>query len=448
MSHLENWKDIEDYENYQVSNFGNIYSKTTEAFLSSDCKKHQYRYVTLSKNNKQSTFCVHRLVAKAFVYNSNPDLKTQVDHIDGNKRNNYASNLEWVSPSENVKRSRKTGLVSSTTNRNEIIEQLDSFGNVIDTFRDQNEASKKLNCTRGVIMSLIKPRRGRGKKGGKRSFPIQIIMKDKNTVIQTFQSIDEVATHFKLSKPTIQHFLNGTYKRIGYDISKRLTDNILETNFCCPKCSRYFGNIGGLKAHEKACGADRPKSIPDTYEFEIKQNIPILRLKNTKETDKEELWKDTINNNYMISSLGRMWNKTTKKFITGSNDGRYMRFANAQIGFREAIHRLVAMAFVENPDNKPYVNHIDANTYNNEAVNLEWVTQQENMLHSVSIGNNSTAKTLSQYDKNGSVINTFDSIKQASRITGMAETTISRSIKEQKLCSKRGESEQYVFKIV
>ena len=411
MSHLENWKDIEDYENYQVSNFGNIYSKTTETFLSSDYKKHQYRYVGLSKNNKQTSFSVHRLVAKAFVYNSNPDLKTQVDHIDGNKRNNYASNLEWVSPSENVKRSRKTGLVSSTTNRNEIIEQLDSSGNVIDTFRDQNEACKKLNCTRCVIMSLIKPRRGRGKKGGKRSFPIQITMKDKNTVIQTFQSIDEVATHFKLSKSTIQDFLNGTYKRIGYD-------------------------------------RERPKSIPDTYEFKIKQNIPILRLKNTKETDKEELWKDTINNNYMISSLGRMWNKTTKKFITGSNDGRYMRFANAQIGFREAIHRLVAMAFVENPDNKPYVNHIDANTYNNEAVNLEWVTQQENMLHSVSIGNNSTAKTLSQYDKNGSVINTFNSIKQASRITGIAQTTISRSIKKQKLCSKRGESEQYVFKIV
>lgn len=52
----------------------------------------------------------------------------------------------------------------------------------------------------------------------------------------------------------------------------------------------------------------------------------------------------------------------------------------------ERIHRLVAKAFVPNPENKPFVNHINCNPADNDATNLEWCTQQENLAHSTKLG--------------------------------------------------------------
>ncbi len=50
------------------------------------------------------------------------------------------------------------------------------------------------------------------------------------------------------------------------------------------------------------------------------------------------------------------------------------------------VHRLVAMTFIPNPNNLPYVNHIDACKYNNKVDNLEWVTHEGNMAHAASLG--------------------------------------------------------------
>lgn len=67
-------------------------------------KGHSYGgYYALSTNKLPEKY-IHRIVAKAFVPNDDPDTKTCVDHIDGNKHNNLPSNLEWVSRSENHKR--------------------------------------------------------------------------------------------------------------------------------------------------------------------------------------------------------------------------------------------------------------------------------------------------------------------------------------------------------
>lgn len=86
--------------------------------------------------------------------------------------------------------------------------------------------------------------------------------------------------------------------------------------------------------------------------------------------------------NYQISSWGRVFNLRTGKFmIPEVHDKGYLRVdLYDDRGERKhmKVHRLVANAFIPNPDGKPQVNHIDGNNQNNSYTNLEWVTDSEN----------------------------------------------------------------------
>lgn len=95
----EIWKDIEGYEGlYQISNLGKIKSLTKNCILKpSNCRK--YKGVNLYKNGITKTKSIHRLVAIAFI--PNPNNYPCVNHIDCNKENNNADNLEWCTYKQN-----------------------------------------------------------------------------------------------------------------------------------------------------------------------------------------------------------------------------------------------------------------------------------------------------------------------------------------------------------
>ncbi len=83
-----------------------------------------------------------------------------------------------------------------------------------------------------------------------------------------------------------------------------------------------------------------------------------------------------------VTNQGKVFLTETGKEITPKNNGNgYLRIYIPKIGKRYLLHRLVAVAYVPNPEDKPQVNHIDGNKHNNSASNLEWCTNRENMDH-------------------------------------------------------------------
>ena len=117
----EVWIDVVGYEGlYQVSNLGRVknlkrkvpYAKgmrtIPERILRNHINECGYVYVRLYKDAKGKNIKLHRIVAQAFI--KNPENKRCVNHIDGNKQNNRAENLEWVTHSENMQHASDSGL--------------------------------------------------------------------------------------------------------------------------------------------------------------------------------------------------------------------------------------------------------------------------------------------------------------------------------------------------
>lgn len=150
---VEIWKDIKNYEGlYQVSNLGRIKSlgnkinHKNSIYLKKRPNKYGYEYVILQNNKKKKSKTVHRLVAEAFI--SNLENKKQVNHIDGNKLNNNVDNLEWSTPSENIKHSFRTGLKKPTRKQ---VYQYDLNNNLIAIYNSTKEAGEKSGILKGSI---------------------------------------------------------------------------------------------------------------------------------------------------------------------------------------------------------------------------------------------------------------------------------------------------------
>ena len=162
MKEVEIWKNIKDYEeHYQISNYGrvkslcrisiNIYNekrpiKGKVLILGSD--SHNYLIVKLYKNNNEKNFKVHRLVAQHFI--SNPKNKLEVNHIDGNKKNNHSNNLEWTTHKENMQHAWKNKLTSNDSSNKKVF-VYDNNNILIKEFKSQQDANK----WRGVAKSTL-----------------------------------------------------------------------------------------------------------------------------------------------------------------------------------------------------------------------------------------------------------------------------------------------------
>jgi hypothetical protein len=150
----EIYKDIKEYEGlYQISNFGNVKSLpkgdgngNRTRVLKQEvmiCSHTTYRRVTLSKNGKTRRFQTHRLVADAFIPNT--DNLPVVNHIDNNGANNKVENLEWVTFADNMAHSAVQG-------RQDIARSLGGIATgALKTQKAFDDATAKINKTFGNL---------------------------------------------------------------------------------------------------------------------------------------------------------------------------------------------------------------------------------------------------------------------------------------------------------
>lgn len=151
----EEWRSIKGFEGlYEVSNFGNVKSyvenKSGKLMIPGNNQK-GYKQLILRKNGKPYSRKVHRLVAEAFV--ENPSKLPQINHIDEDKANNKATNLEWCSAKYNANYGSRKKV------RGKVAYRYDLEGNLIDVWATTLDASKELGIARANILECIKGKR-------------------------------------------------------------------------------------------------------------------------------------------------------------------------------------------------------------------------------------------------------------------------------------------------
>lgn len=179
-----------------------------------------------------------------------------------------------------------------------------------------------------------------------------------------------------------------------------------------------------------------------------------------------EIWKDVVGYEglYQVSNLGNIRSITRmrevkddirgrcyKAIVKGQNisqnkGGKYAKVILSKNDTRKSflVHRLVAQAFVPNPNGLNEVNHIDENHFNNNSDNLEWVTHKQNMNHGTLLQRRKSFNTFKspvlQCDLNGNIIAEYESIVEASRATNINKASISTGL------SRRGYCKGYLWK--
>ena len=134
---------------------------------------------------------------------------------------------------------------------------------------------------------------------------------------------------------------------------------------------------------------------------------------------------------YEVSNLGKIRNIKSGRIIKPQLDkDGYLTHCLYGHDKRKFLflHRIIATAFIDNPEGKPCVNHIDENKLNNDLSNLEWCSVRENLIHGTRTkrASEKLSQKVIQLDLNDNVLNIFESMTQAEQETGVDASSISK----------------------
>lgn len=390
-------KPIPGYQTYFASDDGNIYRKLPGGDFVMKKPGHQtkrYLIMSLSENGRVKSYRLHRLIALAWI--PNPKNLPEVNHIDENKKNNDASNLEWCTRLQNIQHSK-----NSIKRFTKPVIQSDFTGKYMGRYRSIVEAAEKTGIGKRVIAAVCK---GDGRSAG------GFLWHFENEYTSAPLSLH------KASKPVEQYDMSGAYIRT-FESVKSAAESV----------SGFYNNISAC------CSGKSNSSHGYIWKFSTKANIYDTKREDAREKIFQEASKWKIFPDfpdYKISKDGRVYSIRRRSLLKGFVKDEYIHYMLA--GSRKktiAAHRLVAIIYIPNPKNYPQVNHKDGNRLNNRVENLEWCTSSQNNQHAHDTGINPFGRPIIQLDLDKREINRFINVATAARILGRDRGTIDDALK-------------------
>jgi len=350
---LEEWRDIEGFPGYRVSNTGRVWSDKSNKEMKENRQTSTHTLVALYTNGKRNQVRICDLVARAFLdYNSDLD---DFIHIDRNRRNNEVSNILVV------KNCNYLNYI------NKLIELKDGEEFVLMYDYDNIYISNYGRVYSGSMFDFMKI----------------------NTPDGGYSRVDILRNNC----------------RKGYYIHRVVADHFIEN----VDGKDYVNHIDLNKGNPHYINLEWV-SHSENIRHAVKNRIGMYNFRKERK-DKDCLLKSgelisecCIGDSgaYMVTNFGRVYSNKTSVWLRQSIHSGYcrVRLYENEKPISIAVHRLVAHAFIaQNHFTDLFVNHIDANRSNNVDSNLEWVTQSENMkkafheTHANVAGNRKTALT-------------------------------------------------------